>query len=206
MQDEKDSTDRRVQRTRQLIRDALMTLILEKGYEKVTIQDIIDRANVGRSTFYAHYRDKEDLLLRGVAEIAYAEESDQTITVNMERLRQAGLSGGLSTLPMFSHVKENELLHKAMFGKNNENSILDKGTKYLFANLQAQLSLLIEPGIAPSVPLPVLALYLTGGLMALAKWWLDEDLQHSPQEMDELFQKIAMPGVWHVLGKQPPHA
>ena len=51
--------DRRVQRTRKLLQDALMALILEKGYEAVTIQDIIDRANVGRSTFYAHFLDKQ---------------------------------------------------------------------------------------------------------------------------------------------------
>jgi len=203
MHEKQDKTDRRVQRTQQLIRDALLALILEKGYDRVTIQDIIDRANVGRSTFYAHYRDKEDLLLRGVAEIAYADETNQTIQVDMQRLRQAGLAGTLSTLPLFSHVKDNEMLHKAMFGKNDENAILDKGTKYLFANLQAQLSMLLEPGCEPAVPLPVLALFLTGGLMALAKWWLDSGLSYSPQEMDRLFQQIAMPGVRKALGKAP---
>src|SRR5690349_10072505 len=59
-------TDRRIQRTRQLLLDALSTLILEKGYEAITVQDLIDRANLGRSTFYSHFQDKEDLLLKGV--------------------------------------------------------------------------------------------------------------------------------------------
>ena len=54
--------DRRIQRTRRLLQDALITLILEKGYDKITVQDIIDEANVGRSTFYAHYLDKDDLM------------------------------------------------------------------------------------------------------------------------------------------------
>ena len=57
------TTDRRVRRTRQLLRDALMELTLERGYDRVTVQDILDRADVGRSTFYAHYRDKDDLLV-----------------------------------------------------------------------------------------------------------------------------------------------
>src|SRR5690242_13310 len=57
--------DRRIQRTRQLLLDSLIQLILEKGYESITVQDIIDRANVGRSTFYSHFQDKEDLLLSG---------------------------------------------------------------------------------------------------------------------------------------------
>ena len=57
--------DRRVQKTRQLLSDALVSLVLEKGYDEVSIQDIIDRANVGRSTFYSHYENKEQLLLFG---------------------------------------------------------------------------------------------------------------------------------------------
>lgn len=57
--------DRRVQRTRQLLQNALSELILEKAYEKITVQDVIDRANVGRSTFYAHFQDMDKLLLSG---------------------------------------------------------------------------------------------------------------------------------------------
>ena len=54
--------DRRVQRTRQLLDDALIAQILEKGYDKITVQNIVDQANVGRSTFYAHYLDKDALM------------------------------------------------------------------------------------------------------------------------------------------------
>ena len=51
--------DRRVQRTRQLLQDALIAMVIEKGYDATTVQDIIDRANVGRATFYAHFPDKQ---------------------------------------------------------------------------------------------------------------------------------------------------
>ena len=57
--------DRRVQRTRALLLSALLDLIVEQGYEEITVQDIVDRANVGRSTFYAHFLDKRELLLTG---------------------------------------------------------------------------------------------------------------------------------------------
>src|SRR6266516_2886157 len=61
--------DRRVQRTQQLLRNALFSLIQEKGFESLSVQDIIDRADVGRTTFYAHFDNKEDLLLSGFEDL-----------------------------------------------------------------------------------------------------------------------------------------
>ncbi|MGW6725945.1 TetR/AcrR family transcriptional regulator [Nocardia sp. NPDC055029] len=58
-----EHTDRRVRRTRDTLHRALIELMIERGYDRVTVSDIIDRADVGRSTFYAHFRDKDDLLL-----------------------------------------------------------------------------------------------------------------------------------------------
>src|SRR5262245_58497391 len=60
------TVDRRIQRTQQLLRAALMSLIQEKGFEALSVQEIIDRANVGRATFYAHFDSKEDLLASGI--------------------------------------------------------------------------------------------------------------------------------------------
>ena len=57
----KEKTDRRIQRTRQSLRTALLTLIKEKGYDAISIEEITERANVGRATFYLHYKNKEDL-------------------------------------------------------------------------------------------------------------------------------------------------
>ncbi|WP_412537769.1 helix-turn-helix domain-containing protein [Longispora sp. K20-0274] len=63
------STDRRVRRTRLALRHALVELMVDKGYDAVTVQDIIDRADVGRSTFYAHFTDKEHLFRSGIQDL-----------------------------------------------------------------------------------------------------------------------------------------
>ena len=66
----KDKTlriDRRVSKTKKLLSDALMALIIEKGYDDVKVQDILDKANVGRTTFYLHYESKEQLLLGNIS-------------------------------------------------------------------------------------------------------------------------------------------
>ena len=87
-----------------------------------------------------------------------------------------------------------------MFNKGGENSILEKGTAFLYENIKAQIERLVKDGREPIVPVSILALFLTGGLMSLTQWWLEDDLSYSPQKMDEIFQKIAMPGVQEVLG------
>ena len=66
----KNKTDRRIQRTRQSLRNALLELIKEKGFDAISTEEITERANVGRATFYLHYKDKEDLLLEEFSEMA----------------------------------------------------------------------------------------------------------------------------------------
>ena len=187
--------DRRVERTRKLIREAMVSLMLQKPYEKITVQDIIDRADIGRSTFYAHYQDKNDLLLRGVAEIAYGEDMAAAVAEDVEKLSQAETELTISTARIFSHVQENRRIHEVMFRRTKENPVVEQGIAFLEANIAAQLERLLEEGQEPSVPLPVLAKYLTGGLISLFEWWIENEMPNSPDEMDQLFRDLAMPGI-----------
>lgn len=199
---EKDNGDRRVQRTRQLLQQALIALILDKSYEKVTVQDIIDRANVSRSTFYAHYRDKEDLLLRGVAGITYGDELQELMNEAVEQFVCADDPATISTIGMFRHVKQNNLLQHEMYKLSKDNALLEKGTAFLRANVQAQLKRFTDAEQETSMPVSALAEFLTGGLMALTRWWVDNDMPYSPQEMDELVQQMVVPGVRNMLDQK----
>ena len=105
------ATDRRVRRTRKLLRDALLALMAERGYESITVQDILDRANVGRSTFYTHFYDKEDLLLSGLEEIRQIFERSNA---GAGALACAPLSLGL-----FRHVLEYEPSYRALIGSRS---------------------------------------------------------------------------------------
>src|SRR5690349_22765699 len=90
---------RQVQRTRQHLEEACIALILEKGYEAVTIQDILDRANVGRSTFYVHYRDKEDLLMSRFQALQQAFEEHARILFEYESFDKVDQKA-ITNLPM----------------------------------------------------------------------------------------------------------
>lgn len=187
--------DRRIGKTRQLLREALIALILEKGYEKITVQHILDKANVGRSTFYAHFQDKDDLLLRGVVELAYGEHLEEAIAKNIQALKTAGLTDTISMANFFEHVSENSYLHQIMRKQRYENVVLERGLQFLSANIQQQLEQFVVGDTPPAVPLPLLTAYLAGGLMALAEWWLAQGMPYSPEEIEQIFQKLALPGL-----------
>lgn len=116
--------DRRIQKTKRYLSEALIALILEKGYEKVTIQDIIDRANTGRSTFYAHYESKEQLLLDGHKNLGV-------------RLFEEGTE--FSFKAFFEHAAENADLARAMFGKNSGHLMLGHFKAHIAHELRRKL-------------------------------------------------------------------
>jgi len=187
-------TDRRSERTRQLLSDALIKLMVEKQYDLITVQDVIDKANVGRSTFYAHYQDKEDLL-----------------TSNFERMLalldphvdhgDAATARLLHAEGLFQHVKDHHHLYKALMWGQGIELIFKKGQTYLSRNIEEQIVLLAPQPDLP-VPLPILSNYLAGTLLTLLKWWLDNNMPYTPQRMDEIFQQLVMPGVRDVLQKE----
>ena len=100
--------DRRVRRTRALLRDALVTLILEKGYNAVTVQDIIDRANVGRSTFYAHFENKDKLLLSGFDDVRNV---FGVLSGKKEEHSQCGDIFNFNLLKLYRNVIENRRIY-----------------------------------------------------------------------------------------------
>ena len=178
--------DRRAQRTRQLLHDAMFSLMLEKRYDKITVQDIIDRANVGRSTFYAHFQDKEDLALSGMVQM-------------LDQLGQAvgqDASGGLSLMPvlaLFQHVQENQHFFKALTRGRGLDLFFERGQVYWTQRLEAALQAQLPQGQSSSVPIPIIATSVSGALITLLKWWLDNKMPYTPERMDEIARQLTMP-------------
>lgn len=186
--------DRRSQRTRRLLHRAIMSLMQEKRYESITVQDIIDRADVGRSTFYAHYQDKEDLINSNLQEIF--DDLSQSLAGNGPENQRL-----LPTLVLFRHVQENQHLFEAMNRGGGLDLLLEKGQTYWRQRVEADLQARLPPGQNPAMPLSLVADYLSGALGTFLKWWLRQKLPFSPERMDEMFQQIVMPGVWAALGE-----
>ena len=175
--------DRRSQRTRHLLSAALVELIREKDYNAITVSDIIDRANVGRSTFYAHYRDKDDL---------FVGELDRVIELLSQRLPGQEEIPFFPSLGLFRHVGEEYELYKAL--------LWTPGIDLLIKHMQKSLSQRIVQGLEKSgreyeIPLPALATFIAGSFLSLLKWWLENKMIYSPEEMDKIFKSLTISGI-----------
>jgi AcrR family transcriptional regulator len=175
--------DRRTRRTRQAIRDALVELMLEQTYNAITVQEIIDRADVGRSTFYSHYADKDDLLT------SLFEQFGRQLELTSTRHYQV-----LPIMEVFEHVAENQRIFKAL--------IWGSGADFVFRSMHEHLDVHLEQKIQgklgggePTMKVKMAAHYITGVLMSLIKWWLDEKQPFTASEMDATFHQLVVPGV-----------
>ncbi|MEI7768955.1 MAG: TetR/AcrR family transcriptional regulator [Chloroflexales bacterium] len=190
--------DRRIQRTRGALRSALIELILEQGYEAITIQDIIDRANVGRSTFYAHYMDKHQLLLANLAELRAMLTEYQRAAVQT----RGGLAkGGFAfSLGMFAHADSHVQLYRAMVGKQSGVILLREIQQILADLVRAELATISAPGGRGTIPQEVLVEYVVSAFLGLLVWWLEAGKTCSAAQMDQMFQALTTPGVQAALG------
>jgi AcrR family transcriptional regulator len=188
--------DRRSQRTRQLLNTALIELMLEKRYDAITIQDLIDRANIGRSTFYAHYLDKEDLLISGFTRV---------LDSLSEHIQRFGLGDHArpSLALFFGHVQAHHQLYKALVRGGGIEMLFKKGHERLRQNIDRHLRSLIPPERAPIAPLPLVADFVAGAILTMLKWWLDNELPFTPEQMDTMFQQLVLPGVQGTLHIAP---
>jgi len=185
------SKDRRVQRTRQLLRESLFTLIQERGFEKVSVQDIIDRANIGRATFYAHYDNKEDLLFSGF-------DTLRTSLRTRQRVALAGKDGGDGRLfayshDLLSHVYEHRHLFQAMVGESS-GTATQKALHRLAVSLVRDDLRAVQYRLGdPTISNEAVVEFIAGGLFGLVMWWLSGKTMLSIDEVDSLFRSLAIP-------------
>ena len=185
-------SDRRASRTRRSLNDALIQLILEKRYDAITVQNVIDRADVGRSTFYAHYRDKEDLF----------RSSWEGLLGSFVRHIEWEKAGGdrfVPVLELFRHVQEFHPFYRALTRSGKTDWLFKTGLSYLTKTIERALTSRLANKPQPIVPIPVLSNYLAGGILTLLKWWLDHNMPYPPERMDEIFHELVMPGFRSVL-------
>lgn len=195
--------DLRIRRTCERLGSALLTLILERQFDEVTVQDVLDRASVGRSTFYLHYRDKDDLLLSQLE--MFLETMSTALSIHKEESQRV-----VPVEELFAHIGNQNKLYRALADSGRLHDFFDLAQGYFARGIEQRLReskrLSNHPLSNPRVSNPRVSKLpqrelgarvsaLAGSMLSLLRWWLDRSEKESPHAMDELFHRM----VWNGL-------
>lgn len=191
----KRRTDPRVQRTRDALGDALIALLREKPFASITVQDVLDRADVGRATFYAHFRDKDDLFLSDAEE--FFEAISTALSQHGDRSDRVA-----PVREFFAHVAHVGPLYAAMVASGKMHDLNELARGHFARGIERRMAELPRGRAIPSERRAALAHAHAGALMSLLSFWLDREMSQSPEKMDDLFHDM----VWSGVGKADPDA
>ena len=188
--------DRRVRRTRRLLQDALRSLILEKSYDEITVQDILERADVGRATLYAHVRDTDDLMMSRFLEARASLRGHLS-----DLVREDGAASVDVVRVLFAHAAEHRREYRTLVGSRSGGAILALVRKELTKVVREHFAEVVAAGrLRPAVTLDFAATYVVSAFVALLTQWLDNPRAQSADEMAAMFQRMTQPAVSAALG------
>jgi AcrR family transcriptional regulator len=182
--------DRRAVRTRRSLHNAVMSLILRKGYEAITVQDIIDEADVGRSTFYAHYTGKEDLLRSGFQTLrAELMEAQRTARANIHGSQDESLGFSLA---MFEHAAGYTDVYRALVGGRGGAVAVNEIRRILADIVKQELS---GDRHDETVPQEIRIQFVVSAFLTVLTWWLERRPRLTPSQVDTIFRRLVLKGI-----------
>lgn len=182
--------DRRTQRTRRVLRDALLSLLVEKSWDELSVQDICARADIGRSTFYLHFPCKEELLNGSLDDLRSALKASAEAGAMAQAARPLGFLRGL-----LDHLHEQRRLCRSIFGRRSAHAV-----QVRFREMVAKLVADDLAALAPADWKREAAVhYLSGALVELLAWWIDGWPIRPVDEVEEFYRKLAEPAVDELL-------
>jgi AcrR family transcriptional regulator len=188
MSDTPATVDRRAQRSRELILEALFALMSERGFDRLTIQNVIDRAGVGRATFYAHFESKEELLATSIGRLR---------AWLLQARQEAGGAPLAFTLPFFQHLASHQRIYRMTVARESETSV-ERHVRQMLAELVRDD---LRRWNAPPPQLLALATHhVVGALWSSFIWWMESTDPLSPQELNTMFQRLTFAGLEATLG------
>lgn len=192
MPQEKRAPDRRIQKTQKLLHEALMSLVREKPYDEIVVKEILDRANVGRSTFYTHFKDKDELLASGIHDLLRTVQAAELPASGKKHERIIRFS-----LPVFEHIHRHRQAGAAGMGA--------RGRAIIHEHLQKVLAGLIADDIGDAfrgrrkeriwgqIPSELLVQYAASTFVLVLNWWVETDNKLSPTQVNDVFRALTIP-------------
>ena len=193
--DAKMTQDRRIRRTQKLLGEALIALALEKGYKNITIQEVTERADIGYRTYFRHYAGLDELLidvaqdrLDEIYEILNLPSAEKKIEDPVRFFREIGQT-------LFQHVQRNETNFRFLLLDANLRFVLEPVMKKACERAEESLRELPQTTISAALA----ANHIIASVFSLMRWWLENDMPHSPQKMGEIFTDLIVQPTWSVM-------
>ncbi len=184
------ATDRRSARSRDLLLAALVELMQERGFERLTTQNLIDRAGVGRATFYAHFQNKDELLVASVGRLrAWLEEMGRR-----DRTQHFGFMR-----PFFDHLSSHRAMYHTTFARASEVSVERHVRAMLRELVRADLLARRTPR-QDDAAIELATQFVVSTLWAVIVWWMEGGTKQPAEEMHAVFRRLCAPGLELTLG------
>src|SRR5437868_14830300 len=177
-----------------------MSLILEKKYESITVQEILDRADVGRSTFYMHFQDKDELLFSGFQYLQSFLESVREASTNVPGKSYERIIG--FSLAMFEHAQEYRRVNRALLGSTAEDVVRRRIHSLLAGIVSRELKLELQSRKHANLPVSpeLVTHFLVSAYTSVLTWWLNSKNPISPKDIDAAYRRLVLPCLASVFG------
>lgn len=181
--------DRRVRRTRSALREAMVALIIEKGFDAITVADLLKRGDVARSTFYQHYTGKESVLIDGIRVLEEYLGGIQASVLGKETRSCLAFVG-----PMLEHVEGHRELYHALTADRGA-AVVNGAVRKMFLRLIGREVRRSKRQAVESVGLPEEALiaYVTDSFLSIMTWWLESRGRRSTADVETIFRQLIEP-------------
>ncbi len=187
-----DKIDKRVRQTRAALLSALPALMMERGYERITIQNVLERANVGRATFYAHFDSKDDLLASSVDNLR------SWLVQAWQKTPQQRLG---FTLPLFEHLYSHGAMYEKSIARTSEVSV-ERHIRQMLSDLVREDLADRRGQMGDARAVELAEHYVVGALWSITVWWMAGGMRLEPAAINALFQRLTFPGLDVTLGEK----
>lgn len=201
-------TDLRVRRTHLFLQEAIIELITEKGFEAITVGDIAERAMINRATFYRHYQDKYDLVVKIFEEATYR-LMEHMKPFNKDHDQMNPAYPPEIWVQVFEHVAEHTRLYRAMLGKNGSPWFAARMSEHIIKLIlehEKEWKQGVEPTqpIDPAMPKALPVMQLAHVLIGTIIWWLESEKRYTPRQIATWFWRFAFYGYFSARGYEVP--
>lgn len=183
------TADRRIQKTRNALHDALISLMKQRKYELITVQDILDEANCGRSTFYMHYMDKDELLMDGLNDLMETLRKSQKATPPSTKKYERVIAFSSA---LFDHAYDHRNIFKLLVGSRGWDLFRNRMEEILIQLIKEEAKTLYRKRISDN-SFQLFIYFLASSFLTVWTWWMNQKNPIPPEEINALFRQMVLP-------------